>query len=202
MDLAMFGGIVLAAGASTRLGQPKALVPVEGEPAVARVARVLRDAGCKDIRVVTGSDHERIAAAIPSFAHDAFNAHWSKGQTSSVKRGLADLPPASNFIIWPVDRPAVAPSTVAALLGGPGDIRVPAHGGHRGHPTLFAAALRPEILALGDDQPLHDVLHKRTERVVEVPVADPAVHLNVDTSDDLARLNEHLGRIRRARPLA
>jgi molybdenum cofactor cytidylyltransferase len=198
----MFGGMVLAAGASTRLGRPKALVPVDGQPAVAHVARVLRGAGCADVVVVTGADHDRVAAAVPARARVIHHPDWARGQTSSVQAGLRALPAAANVLVWPVDHPAVASSTVAALLAGPGAIRVPTHGGRRGHPSLFAAPLRAEILALDENQPLHDVVHAKPDRVVEVPVADPAILLNVDTPADLKRLEQHLRRVGRARPVA
>lgn len=198
----MFGGVVLAAGASTRLGRPKALVSVNGDPAIAHVVRMLHEAGAQATVVVTGADEARVKTAVPAMAKVVHHPGWERGQTSSVKAGLSALPANLDMVLWPVDRPAVAASTLAALVGGAGSIRVPSHGGHRGHPTLFAASLRHEILAIADDRPLHSILHARPERVVEVPVVDPAIHFNVDTPADVERLEAHLGRLRRARPLA
>lgn len=195
----MYGAVILAAGASTRMGAPKPLLKIQGEPAVARVARVAKEAGCDRVVVVVGAEADRVRAAVPPPANVLVNPRWDVGRTGSLKLGLSSLPASCCSLVWPVDHPGVAASTVRALLDGDEPIRVPTHAGRRGHPTLFHADLTQEILALEDDQPLHDVLHARPERVAEVPVNDEAILLNVDTPMDLTRLESHLGRMARAR---
>lgn len=200
----MFGGIVLAAGASKRLGQPKALVEFEGEAAVARCVRLLSEAGCDDVVVVLGADQKAIQKAVPNdAARIVANPDWEQGQTTSLKKGLGSLDVSCCFLIWPVDRPAVRGTTVKALLEqDEKQIRIPTFEGRRGHPVHFEAALREEILALGDNQPLHDVVHKNPRRVHEFAVDDPGILLNVDTPPDLKKLEALAGGPKPARPVA
>lgn len=193
--------LVLAAGASTRLGTPKGLLRIRGEPAVARVARVAREAGCTDVVVVLGADAPRLRAVLPLGIRTVLNEAWAAGRTGTLKAGLRALDASADILVWPIDHPVVAPSTVATLLELDGDVRVPAFQGRRGHPTVFAASLRPELLALTDDQPLHDVVHADPRRVREVPVGDSGVVFDVDLPEDAARLEELYGRPSPARPL-
>ena len=183
--------IVLAAGASSRLGQSKALVPIGGRPAIARLCATLRESGCPVI-VVLGAKETEIRAAVPLFAKTLPNPDWESGRTSSIQVGLRTVWRDDNIIVAPVDHPAVNVRTVSALLRAKGEIRVPTFEGKRGHPVYFSHALRDEILALGKDEPLHKVVHNDPARVTEVPVDDPAILLNLDTPDDLKNLEAHL----------
>lgn len=196
----MFAGIVLAAGASTRFGSPKALLRVGDEPAVARACRILREGGCDSVLVVLGAQAETIRSAIPPTARPVVNTTWSAGRTGSVKAGLRALRGLEGAVIYPIDHPAVDGATIRALLGPRADIVVPTFEGHRGHPTLFRTATFPEILHLGDDQPLHDVVHAQPARVREVVVPDAAILLNIDTPGDVAKLEAHFRRWKPARP--
>lgn len=198
----MFGGVVLAAGASTRFGSPKALIQIRGEPAVAHLARQLREAGCDEVRIVVGAHPNEVRPAVPDFAKIVVNEDWKNGRTGSVKAGVRALPASCSMIVWPVDCPAVETSTLRALIQGKGVVRIPTYRGRRGHPALFETAVREEILALEDDEPLHDVLHEHPARVREVPVDDSGILLNVDTPDDLKKLRAHLERSPHARPPA
>lgn len=198
----MFRAVILAAGASTRMGFPKALVRVGEETAVARACRQLAAEGCKDVAVVVGAHAAEIRPAVPAPGRVVVNTEWRLGRTASLKAGLRAVNPKSEFLVWPIDHPCIADSTLHTLLGEDGDIRVPTYQGRRGHPTVFGARLRDEVLGLEDDQPLHDVLHARPGRVEEVPVDDPGVLLNVDTPDDLKKLDTFLRGSRHARPVA
>lgn len=198
----MVAAVVLAAGASSRLGRPKALVPLQGEPAVVRVCRVAREAGCDETVVVVGAASAAIRAVLPDFAHAVENPMWQSGRTGSIKRGVEAVRGGTGILLWPVDHPAVQIATVHRLLGARGEIRVPLEDGKRGHPVFFGPSVRGELLALGDSQPLHDVVHAKPERVVEVPVTDEAVLLNLDTAGDLKKLEALLGGASDARPSA
>jgi molybdenum cofactor cytidylyltransferase len=178
MAPAVTAALVLAAGASARLGQPKALVPVAGEPALA---------SCAPVVVVTGAHHDQLAPLVMPPARIVQNEAWRDGRTGSLQRGLQALPP-DDVIVWPVDHPVVASGTLRRLLSAQAPIRVPVHAGRRGHPTYFAAELRPELLALAQDEPLRAVVHRQPRRVEEVPVDDPGILLNLDTPDDVSQL--------------
>lgn len=197
----MVAAIVLAAGASSRMGQPKALLQLAGRTCLEWVVSALGDSGVQPIHVVVGAERDRIAAAVPPPATTIANLAWQRGRTGSVKTGLRQVPLDEEVLVWPVDHPLASAGTVRTLLKARGaEIRVPVHDGRRGHPTLFSARMRPEILALADDQPLRDVLHRDEKRVLEVPVDDPGVLLNLDTPDDLKKADTYLRGLRDARP--
>lgn len=199
----MVAAIVLAAGASSRLGQPKALARLEGRTHVERIIAALAEAGVDPIRVVVGADRDRIQPAVPPQATVVHNDGWRLGRTGSLKAGLRTVQLDDAFIVWPVDHPLATATTLQALLrASDGSVRIPTHRGRRGHPTWFAASLREEVLALGDDQPLRDVVHRQARRVREVPVDDPGVLLNLDTPDDLKKAEDYLRGSPDARPPA
>jgi molybdenum cofactor cytidylyltransferase len=188
----VIGAVILAAGASSRFGSPKALANVAGKPAITRLCRVLNDADIEDIAVVVGKHADLIAPEVPTPARVVENRGWERGRTGSIKLGVRALPPGIPLIVWPVDHPAVRLPTIRALMGARGTIRIPTFEGKRGHPPVFDASLREEILALRDDEPLHNVVHRHEDSIVEVAVPDPAVLWNIDTPDDLKKMDDFL----------
>jgi len=180
--------IVLAAGASSRMGSPKALLDVRGRPAVERVVAALRDGGAGEIVVVVGRHAGEIrAGADLRGVRVVDNPDWARGRTSSVQRGLAALPPGAEWALLAlVDMPLVRPDTVRALLSarrGDADALVPVHDGRRGHPIALRRTLFAAIAALGPDAPLHDVI--RAARRADVPVDDPGVLVDFDEPGDV-----------------
>lgn len=205
--------IVLAAGASSRMGSPKALLDFDGATAIERLLDACRRAGCVEAIVVLGADADRIVERLSyrqgerNDGHTAdgvrivMNPVWRSGRTSSLKAGLRALDDGTEaFLIAPVDCPLVDPGTIERMLdvarraGGataaPGWIVIPSHGGRRGHPVLCAAALAREFLALGDDEPLKIVTHADPDRVRTVEVDDLAVLDNLDTPEEHERVLE------------
>lgn len=179
--------IVLAAGASTRMGRPKALLVHDGRPFVRCVVDLA--AGCAPILVVTG------AVDLDLDVHPAIRIHnpaWPQGQLSSLQRGLAELGEPAGLLVLTVDRPHIRPSTVVALLaafaGAPGCIWQPAHAGRSGHPILYPAALLPALRALPPDASPRDLLARHADLRRSLPVDDPAVLDNLDRPEDLTRL--------------
>lgn len=180
--------IVLAAGASTRMGQPKALLLHRGRAWV-RCAVDLA-AGCDPILVVTGAMD--LAAVDLAPATRIQNDAWPKGQLSSLQRGLEILRDPAGLLVLTVDRPHVRPATVAALLAAfaadPACIWQPAHAGRRGHPIVYPAALLPALRALPADASPRDLLARHEELRRSLAVDDPAVLDNLDSPADLTRL--------------
>ncbi len=185
MQTHVTAAIILAAGASTRMGHPKALTPIRGVPALTLVARTARSAGADPVIVVLGADMEKTFFAVPADAQAVRFADWRRGRTASLKAGIRGLLEPCPILVWPVDHPLVTASTLKRLLAAQGEIRVPVHEGKRGHPTVFATDAARGILALRDDEPLHNLLHADPRRVVEVHVQDEGVLLNLDTRADL-----------------
>jgi CTP:molybdopterin cytidylyltransferase MocA len=195
--------VILAAGRSSRLGEPKGLVDVAGKPwlvhqldAMARVACVRR------VAVVLGLDAERYRAALPDLAGRALvviNPDPDRGPFSSLQCGLAALAgqagqagqtgqagqPRPVFVL-PVDVPASSPEVWDALARATAQASVPVHGGRGGHPVFLAPALVRSLLA----QPPTSRLDHELARVevARVPVADPRVGLNLNEPRDWGKL--------------
>ena len=194
--------LVLAAGAGTRLGRPKAACPVAGRPMLARVLASAAAAGLPPAIVVAGADPEgvrSVAAQGPWPAPELIvHAGWSAGRTSSLQAGLRALGPADEaFLLWPVDVCLVGPALVRALLaaraGSTPAARawIPSHAGRRGHPALLASELAARFLALGVDAPAHEVVRGLAlvpGALVHVAAGEECL-IDIDTPADLARAN-------------
>jgi nicotine blue oxidoreductase len=184
--------IVLAAGASSRMGSPKPLLDLGGRAAVDVVVDTLRRGGAAPVFVVLGARADEVrAAADLAGAVVVVHSGWAAGRTTSIQAGLAALPGDAHAVILAlVDMPLVRPETVSALLAAESaaasgvDAIVPVHEGRRGHPVVLRRALFARIEALGPDAPLSDVM-RHCERA-DVRVGDPGIHVDLDTPDDAA----------------
>lgn len=176
-------GLVLSAGASSRMGRPKALCTLGGETFVARLVTAMFAAGCAEVTVVVGAHAAEIRPAVPAPARVVINGEWRRGMRASLAAGLAALPPGP-VLLTHVDRPWVAPATWAALVAADGLV-IPTHRGRGGHPIRLPAALRARLGA-GDDTPLRDLV--AAARPTRLAVDDPGVIVNANTPRDLARL--------------
>jgi CTP:molybdopterin cytidylyltransferase MocA len=184
--------VVLAAGASSRLGEPKALVRGrDGRRFVDAIAETARAGGCGGVVVVVGPPHgEAIRRALPVGAGAAWNPQPARGMLSSVQAGLAALPPGgAAALVWPVDIPFVQSHTVRAILGAAaGRIIVPVHHERGGHPLRLPGACFADVMALDPERGLKALLEARRAEVTRLAVDDPAVLVDIDTPAELARL--------------
>ncbi len=171
-------GIVLAGGASSRMGRPKALLEIDGETFAGRLRNLLLEV-CDRVVVVVGADAAAIAARIPD---TIYAADWRRGMRASLRAGLRALP-AGPVLLTHCDRPHVARATLGALARGSDEVLLPSYRGVTGHPVRIPARLRARLL-FGDDVPLREVL--RGGRVL--PVDDPGILLNLNRPADLAAL--------------
>src|SRR4051812_463200 len=115
-------GLILAAGAGSRYGMPKALIDWHGRLLVQRAADTLAEAGCADIVVVLGAQAARVRAAAPDLPRTVENPDWATGMASSLRTGLAALAAqsADAAVVLLVDMPGVTPAAVrrvAAMAG-------------------------------------------------------------------------------------
>jgi molybdenum cofactor cytidylyltransferase len=199
----VIAAVLLAAGASTRMGTPKALLSVPNgpnvdEPLVRRVAQALRDGGASPVIVVVRpegvGDETAAAVAVLAGVLVTPNPEPGRGMLSSVQAGLRRLldgstePPAA-FLVCPCDLPLLGANDVAGVIDGwngdPCGIVVPTHEGSRGHPTLFGAALVPEVLALDSrNYGLNELVKRHAVAVREVPARGDAVVRDADTPDE------------------
>ena len=178
MRTSVTAGIVLAAGAGTRYGQPKAPVEFEGERLVDRAVRVLQEAGCFPIAVVLGAWIGEVPGAVI-----IENPDWASGMGSSLREGLtwAQSTDATSVAVTLVDLPGLTSTAVSRIVDNPADLVSAAFDGQRGHPVKFGrdhwAAL---IESASDDRGAREYLHTR-EDLVLVEVSDVADGWDLDT---------------------
>jgi CTP:molybdopterin cytidylyltransferase MocA len=128
-------GLVLAAGAGSRYGQPKAGVVIDGERLVDRAVRILGLAGCAPIVVVLGAWLGEVAGA-----DIVVNEEWSSGVASSLRAGLERVSEleCDRVIVSLVDLPGLTSAAVARMIAAPSDLAVATYSSARGHPVLMA----------------------------------------------------------------
>lgn len=186
-------GVILAAGASTRMGTPKALLTYRGETFLDRLIGLL-SARCAPVVAVLGHNAAAIRAQLRRDALFAVNPGYARGQLSSLQCGLRAIPPGAPALFTLVDHPALDPATLALLAGrierGDAPLVIPRHQGRRGHPVCCAPEIVAELLALAPDSDARSVLHRYHDRAVFLDVDDPGVLLDVDDPGAYQRLIE------------
>ena len=192
----MLAAIILAAGDSTRMGRPKALLPdPDGRPFVARLVRTFAAAGLHDIVVVTGSLHAAIAEAVaadqpPVAPNLVNNPQPALGQVSSLWMGLdaAARLGVEGVLMTLVDIPLVRASTIQKVIDewtrSRAPIVRPAVGDRHGHPVLFDRSLFDALRHAPITEGARAVVHANADRIVNVQVDDEGCLLDVDTPAD------------------
>jgi nicotine blue oxidoreductase len=190
---ARVAGIVLAAGASTRMGRPKMLLPLGGGTLVSTAAQALLDGGLATVIVVLGHDADAVrrGARLPEDGRlrVVVNDEWPTGMASSLRRGLeacAGLD-AEAALVALGDQAGITADRVRRVVEAwrPGaSLVLPVHGGRAGHPVLFGRALWDELRALRGDVGGREVVRRHLPEAIQVP-AEPLADL--DTDEDLRR---------------
>lgn len=141
MSGAGVSGLVLAAGAGTRMGRPKALVRgADGEPWLGRSVRVLREGGCTEVVVVLGAAGDQARALVPDGVTVVEALDWAEGMSASLRAGLDHLTTtgAEAAVVLLVDLPDLVPAVVARLLpAGAGTLARAAYDAEPGHPVVL-----------------------------------------------------------------
>lgn len=180
-------GLLLAAGAGRRMGKPKALVELEGEPLVRRALRALAEGGCAPVRVVLGAQAEDARALLPDPSLAVVAEDWAEGMGASLKTGLRALPEADAVLVHLVDLPKVDGRVVARLVeqASPEVVARAAYDGEPGHPVLFGRRWWDEIAeSARGDRGARDWLRTRDDlRLIEC--GDIGSGVDADTPDDL-----------------
>lgn len=191
-----FAGVILAAGASSRMGRDKALLPWRDGTFLSSAIRALQPVTDLVI-VVTGKNEPEIAPI--AYANAAFlvvNPRPEQGQFSSLQRGLEEVLNRGRdaAIITLVDRPAPRVETIEQLksvfLASPDQIWavVPEHGGRHGHPFVAGREMIEAFLRAPATSNARDVEHAHQQNILYVAVDDPLVTVNVNTEEDYEKL--------------
>ena len=189
-------GILLAAGESTRYGQPKQLLDWKGQPFVRAVAKTALRAGLAPVLVVTGAHAEQVESAVNDLDVIVIrNEHWKTGQASSIRAGIELLvkpssPRAGGAIFLLADQPQITTSILRALLEKHAEelypIVAPMVMDRRANPVLFDRATFSDLLTLEGDVGGRAVFHKH--HVEYLPWHDDRLLLDVDTPEMYQRL--------------
>jgi len=188
--------IVLAAGAGSRFGGGKLLAPFGGRALIEATLLGLRGAPVNETIVVVGNDVEGLRGLCESYGvRIAENPDWAEGMATSVKKGLsACSPDADAAVLMLGDQPLVGARAVERLVEaheGGAAVAVATYGGRRRNPALFARGTWPMLEEeLSGDEGARGFLKRHPEMVTEVPCDDVADPTDVDTREDLRRLEE------------
>jgi molybdenum cofactor cytidylyltransferase len=192
-------GLVLAAGASTRMGRPKQLAELGGQPLLEHVLRALEDAPVDGVVVALGANAAEVRArvdlgrAVPLVVED-----WAEGMGHVLASALAAEPARGHraTVVLLGDQPLVSGRAVARLVeawrSGAGPVVTAAYGGRPGHPKLFDHRLLPELRRLSGDAGARDLLAANPGWVHQVEVGDLGSDADVDVEDDLRRVGRLL----------
>jgi len=192
-------GIVLAAGAGSRIGGPKALLRLGGTTLVERAVRTLIDGGCQSpVHVVLGKS---LGTPLPAVAEmrPTWNLTWREGIGSSLRHGLATLEHARGVgaaVVLLVDQPGVRPAAVERLIAAyraGAIVAVATYAGRRGHPVLLRRSTWPGVRArAAGEHGARAFMNAHPELVTEVACDGVGSDDDIDTPEDLARLRGDL----------
>lgn len=189
-----FSILILAAGSSSRLGQPKQLVEFQGETLIRRITRTALSI-CNDVLVVLGANAELIEQDLHPFSEQIntiFNPNWQEGMGTSIKIGTEKLAPNTDaIIILLCDQPYVNSEKLQKMLQIFANFHQPIiaceYKNQLGVPMLFDKTIFPELLNLQGDKGARAFLHKYTGRIGIVDFQEGS--FDIDTLEDLNKLN-------------
>ena len=191
---ARVAGVILAAGASERLGQPKQLLRYRGETLIHRAARLARAAGLAPLHVVVGYRAGVVRAALGDLGAAATvvtNPDWNRGMGGSLARGIASLPAAvAAALVLVTDQPYLSAALLGAILeryrGAAELVACRYAGGALGVPALFADRFFPELAALSGDRGARALFVRHAAALATVSF--PAGAADIDTPADAAAI--------------
>jgi molybdenum cofactor cytidylyltransferase len=189
----VISGVILAAGQSRRLGTPKQLLELGGEPVIRHVLRHAASSNLNQVVLVVGFRAVEIADAAGEWSQNiVVNPDFASGQSSSLRLGLSAVDPQAEGVLFLLgDQPQVSSDVinmiVSAFTNGEGRILMPSYRGTTSNPVLFAREYFPEIARVTGDQGARNVLaaHLDEVAIVEIDMDPP---LDVDSPQDYENL--------------
>lgn len=185
--MARIGILILAAGASTRLGQPKQLLSYQGKPLIRQMAEVAIASNCQQVGVVLGAYALAIEPHLSNLnLHIFYNENWSRGMASSIECGLREMLTISleldAIVLMVCDQPFVSSDLINKLIAGYRDLNYPIvaseYAGILGVPALFHKTFFPELLTLQGDVGAKSIIRKHHSCSLGIPFAQGAIDLD------------------------
>ena len=189
----MIVGIILAAGDSKRMGTPKQLLPWGKTTVLQRIIDAAAASRLERVILVLGANTEAIAdrITVPAKFLCVTNEAYREGMASSLKCGIRNAPAeAKGFMLILGDQPLLEKTLIDRLIEvhhSVGGITIPVCDGRRGHPVIFSARYRTELLAIGD-QGAREVVYRHRDEIAEVPVKSLHILTDMDTPEDYRKI--------------
>jgi len=186
----MIAALILAAGQSQRMGEPKMLLPWGKTTVLEKVISTFKAAEVDEILVVTGGERRRVEALVGDSARTVFNPDYAEGEMlSSVQAGLARLKPGIVAVLIGLgDQPQVQERSVRLVVDeyrkSGASIVVPSFQMRRGHPWLVTPQHWDEILGMRSPASLRDFLNQHADKIHYVEVKDDSILQDLDTPGD------------------
>ncbi len=190
------GAVILAAGGSSRFGEPKQLIPFRGKSLVRHIIDEACEAGCSPVVVVIGSEGEKLHRELDrTNVITAQNHQWKRGIGSSIRCGIQALinnaPDVEASVLLVCDQPAVDARVIERLIAlretTGKSIVASSYADTLGVPALFDRSLFPELLSLGDKAGAKSIISRNRNRVEEFAFSQGEV--DIDTWEDWAKLD-------------
>jgi molybdenum cofactor cytidylyltransferase len=192
------GGILLAAGGSSRLGRPKQLLEFNGKSLIRRAADTLVNSNCRPITVVLGAEIERSSAELDGLdVAICINDNWHSGMSSSIIAGLRSLletePTLDAVVITLCDQPHVDSADIKEIIAAFNETQRPIvaarYGETTGVPALFSSEMFTKLLLLEGDKGARQLIRTNIDQVATVSIKKAVI--DIDTPDDADRLNSY-----------
>jgi molybdenum cofactor cytidylyltransferase len=187
--------VVLAAGASQRLGEPKQLIQVAGESLLRCTARLAIESGCAPVTVVLGFRPDRMAPELEGLnVQTVLNSQWTEGMGASLRTGVAAAvrSEVDGLLVLVCDQPRLTAAHLHALLAlhrqARPAITASLYAGRPGVPAIFAPSTFSQLLAVRGDRGARDVIREFAASLQTLPWPDGA--MDVDSPADVQRLRE------------
>ncbi|MEO5718245.1 MAG: nucleotidyltransferase family protein [Chthoniobacterales bacterium] len=190
------GAVILAAGSSSRLGQPKQLLQYEGRILVRRAAEAAFAAGCDPVAVVVGAEREKVAAALRDLAVLIVpNEDWAHGIGTSIRAGVARLRENDAVLLLVCDQLFLSADLLRRLIDDQQKTQKPiaasAYAGTVGVPSLFTRACFAQLLSLGEEEGAKTLLTSPPNEVAQIDF--PLGAIDIDTPGDFRALQDDHG---------
>ncbi len=195
-------GIILAAGTSTRLGQPKQLLRLKGKYIIERVLDAALNSTLDKIVLVLGDAHQKILHVLGEKLQHAklqveINPHYQKGQSQSLRVGLSKIKDDFAAVMFLLgDQPMLNSATINILLerfwAAGKDVCVPIYRGKRKTPAIFGRRFYTQLMDIKGDMGARKIIQAHPDRVLTVEIDDPLCFWDIDTPQDFEKLKKKL----------